>query len=167
MLPTLLRLGKRSKLAFVDPPNARCSTSRSAGEGAKARKSELVFAEDVAIIREPSPFGLSASNTGLAGAGGSAGGGPMGRKSGGVLLKRKTLASGFKPFFCGFSFEDVENQRRGGRVLSPFYVFVLGCIHHWVRVSAMWQWHCGTLHVHRVPPHRFRMSHLEGIVIVK
>jgi hypothetical protein len=113
MLATLLRLGRRSKLAFVDPPKARCNTSRSAGEGAKARKRELVFEAGAVIIREPSPFGFSASNVGLTGAGT-----PTVPKSGGVLFKRKTLASGFKPFL-GLSLEEVENQRRGGRVLSP------------------------------------------------
>lgn len=63
MLPTRLRLGNLSKLLFVDPPKARCNTWRSAGEGANARKRELVF-EDVVDndIREASPFGLSASN---------------------------------------------------------------------------------------------------------
>lgn len=62
ILPTRLRLGSFSKLLFVDPPKARRNTWRSAGEGANARKRELVFEDVVDDIREASPFGLSASN---------------------------------------------------------------------------------------------------------
>jgi hypothetical protein len=61
MLPTSLRLGKRSKLVLVDPPSARCSASLSAGEGAKARKNEL-FVDVVADTAcDPRPLGFKAS----------------------------------------------------------------------------------------------------------
>jgi hypothetical protein len=60
MLPTSLKLGSLSRLAFVDPPSALWSTSRSAADGANARRSELlVDVEDMML--GPKPFRFSAS----------------------------------------------------------------------------------------------------------
>lgn len=58
ILPTSLRLGRRSRLVFVDPPSARCNASRSAREGAKARSKEEGV-EDV--MRDARPVGFNAS----------------------------------------------------------------------------------------------------------
>lgn len=60
MLPTSLRLGNRSKLALVEPPNTRWRASRSAGEGAKARRKELL----VDVEDGMTPLGFNASKDG-------------------------------------------------------------------------------------------------------
>lgn len=57
ILPTSLRLGRCSRLAFVDPPSARCNASRSAREGAKARSREGV--EDAMLGVRPVGFNAS------------------------------------------------------------------------------------------------------------
>jgi hypothetical protein len=58
MLPTSLKLGRRSRLLFVDPPSARCKASLSAREGANARRREELAEGRTLVTR---PFGFSAS----------------------------------------------------------------------------------------------------------
>jgi hypothetical protein len=61
MLPTSLRLGSRSKLVLATD-KARCNASRSAGEGANARKNRDSLVEDVDVnIEGPIPLGLRLS----------------------------------------------------------------------------------------------------------
>jgi len=60
-LPTALKLGSLSRLALVELLNAFWSTSRSAGDGAKARKNDRLVDGEVTST-EPRPLGLRASN---------------------------------------------------------------------------------------------------------
>lgn len=90
ILPTSLKLGRRSKLVLV-PPRARCNASRSAGEGAKARKNSDPLVEGAEDnIDEPIPVGLRLSKEG---------------KEWCVDAERppdilNSLASGLRPFFA-------------------------------------------------------------------
>lgn len=125
-IDTSLKVGKRSKLVFVEDPNARVSASRSAGEGANARIESVERNES---MKDP-------------GAAECAGGGGSGRavveplRGGSApcedmlgkvsylagatvrmvgldgFLSWKTLASGFNPFFSlVLSLGEEENQR--------------------------------------------------------
>ena len=61
--PTSLKLGKRSKLVFA-PPSARCNASRSAGEGAKARRNRESLVDVDDMSDDPSPVGFKLSKDG-------------------------------------------------------------------------------------------------------
>jgi len=108
-LPTSLRLGSRSRLVFVDPPRARCSASRSSGDGANARIASperkpgvllLVAVAEVGalplrlslilllrVLRDDPDTGNPDADTGATGALNSTGSGE----------KLKTFASGLSP----------------------------------------------------------------------
>src|SRR6266446_2017314 len=109
MLPTSLRLGNRSKLVFVDPPKARCSASRSAGDGANARMASpekkpgvllLVVALPLALsLLPPVPLLLATPDTGQSDVEAlrQLNVGAAGTPNNGLAEKLKTLASGFRP----------------------------------------------------------------------
>src|SRR6267154_4572390 len=108
MLPTSLKLGSRSKLVFVDPPRARCSASRSAGDGANARMASPEKKPGV-LLPVATPLGLSllppvlllftAPDTGLSDVEAlrQLNAGAAGTPNNGLAEKLKTLASGLRP----------------------------------------------------------------------
>ena len=104
----IFKLGSLSKLVFDDPPSARWSASRSAGDGANALRSDelLEDAEGGRTIALLSPFGLRASYSYDDAEG--TGPGPV-ADGWDFRPKLNTLASGFNPFF--FVMPAVENHR--------------------------------------------------------
>jgi len=109
MLPTSLRLGSRSKLVFVDPPRARCSASRSAGDGANARMASpekkpgvLLLVAVVVVVALPLALSLlllAAPDTGQSDVEGlrASNAGVVRTPNNGLAEKLKTLASGLSP----------------------------------------------------------------------
>jgi hypothetical protein len=104
---TSLKLGSRSKLVFVDPPRARCSASRSAGDGANARIASpekkpgvllLVATPLGPSLPPPVPLLLTAPDSGLSDVEAlrQLNAGVAGMPNNGLAEKLKTLALGLR-----------------------------------------------------------------------